>query len=70
MTGSWHETGRSGDRNSALLACEHLPEDKALALLRSGQVKEALGLLQELREAQPHDAYLLHLVRRWAQHQL
>ena len=58
---------RSGDGKSALLACEHLPEDKALALLRSGQVQEALRLLQELQEAQLHDAYLLHLVRRrWA----
>ena len=63
MTGSLLGTGRSGDGTSALLAYEHLPEDKALALLRSGQVKEALHLLQELREAQPHDAYLLHLVR-------
>lgn len=49
----WESEGCRGP-----VAPEHLPEDKALALLHGGHAKAAAVLLHALREAESQNAYL------------
>jgi hypothetical protein len=50
--------GGAGAAGGAPLAPEHLPEDKALALLQRGRAGAAAALLRALPDADSHAAYL------------
>jgi len=50
--------GGAGAAGGAPLAPEHLPEDKALALLQRGHTGAAAALLRALPDADSHAAYL------------